>query len=148
MKFLISGYGAKSSDVANFLHENSLKNVEFIISKGTSDVAMNLSQVKVFCFPSSHEESLGLTALEALHMGCYVLSAPQGSLEEILIENVNGQFVDFEDFPLLVRLIKNNKSRKATEINKSCALYVDSEVNRILSNWLVLRASDVSSGPL
>ena len=114
------------------------KNFEYIGVLNEDQKIAQLSDCDAFILPS-YSEGFSMAVLEALSMGCPVVTTPVGALQEIVHDNVNGLIVDCGDVQALakavIRILTDHKLRISIANNNH--IYVmENFAQEIISNQL------------
>jgi glycosyltransferase involved in cell wall biosynthesis len=137
LNFHLHGYGQPFSEFKALYEKIDPKTLTVTLSNDPNCVPSVLKAASYFAFPSKYQESLGLVVLEALRSGCFILSSPQPSLSNIIINDRNGKFVDWEDEDGVLGILLANNSLDRKEISDSIEEFMDYKVNRSLFEWMV-----------
>lgn len=136
LKFHLHGYGKKFKAFCELCSEIKPETLKITLSDDPNDVKDIFQSAVCLGFPSKYKESLGLVVLEALRSGCYVLSTPQESLNNIVVDGKNGKFVDWEDVDSVLRILQDIKNVDHKCISDSVEEYLDFKVNKKLTEWI------------
>ncbi len=92
----IIGDGKLKEDIEEFISKNQLKNIEVLGKISQSSVMEEYGKAHVLIAPS-REEAMSLSVLEAVSCGLYVFATRISGNRDVILENVNGNFVTYED---------------------------------------------------
>jgi glycosyltransferase involved in cell wall biosynthesis len=100
-------------EVLDLINENGLKD-KFLIAGFQKDVAKYMAVFDVLAFPS-HNEAFGDTVVEAMAMNLPVVTCRNGGVQEIVVEDVTGLYVEPKNYQQLTEalsvLIKDKDKR-------------------------------------
>jgi len=90
----IIGGGAEVNEMQEMIAKLGLTNVEYIGPVEHKKLPNYYQQFKLFVFPTTLEESLGLVGLEAMASGIPIIASKLGGIQDYLIDNVNGLYFE------------------------------------------------------
>jgi glycosyltransferase involved in cell wall biosynthesis len=92
-------YGSGNKDLEKYLIEKNKKNSNFLykgnLARGESHLK-TFAEAKAFIMPTRLPEALGRTIIESFSKGTPVFGSKNGSLEELIIDGVNGFKFSFD----------------------------------------------------
>ena len=93
----IVGEGPEEEKLKNLVNEKKLyEQVEFVDKLPREEVFSHMANANLFCMPS-YPETLGLTYLEAMSVGCVPIGTMGEGIDGIIIDGQNGYLVDPND---------------------------------------------------
>jgi L-malate glycosyltransferase len=104
LAYYAGGYG-NTDFINNFL--DSAPNVTSDTELYHSDVIERMMQIEYFVFPSKHRESLGLVAVEAVSLGCKLITSNLGALPEV-VYSIGGVSTSFENIESVLKYVDND----------------------------------------
>jgi glycosyltransferase involved in cell wall biosynthesis len=90
----IIGDGILKEETEDFISKYQLKNIEVFGKISQSQVMEEYSKAHILIAPS-REEAMSLSVLEAVSCGVYVIATEISGNKEVIINNVNGSFVEY-----------------------------------------------------
>ena len=90
----IIGDGVLKEETEDFIYKHRLKNVEVFGKISQSQVMEEYTKAHVLIAPS-REEAMSLSVLEAVSCGLYIIATRVSGNKEIIIDDVNGSFVEY-----------------------------------------------------
>lgn len=107
----IIGDGILFNEVENYITKHQLKNIELLGKISQSSVMEEYTKAHILIAPS-REEAMALSVLEAISCGLYVFATPVSGNKELILEDVNGNFVEYgneDDIASKINLFYHNK---------------------------------------
>jgi glycosyltransferase involved in cell wall biosynthesis len=92
----IIGDGYLKKEVEDYIYINSLKNIE-VLGKISQSRVMDEYATAHLLFAPSREEAMSLAVLEAVSGGIYVIATRISGNKDIILDDVNGNFVSYGD---------------------------------------------------
>ncbi len=103
-KCVIAGKGDMGEKLKNLIEEFNLQNnIKLIGAVQKEDTINLLNRSKIFVLPAKTKEPFSKAIIEAMCMGCTVISTPVGGIPEVMNDNYNGL------------LVESNNERKLTD---------------------------------
>lgn len=90
----IIGDGNLKEDVEDYITKHQIKNIEVLGKISQSSVMEAYAKAHIILAPS-REEAMSLSVLEAISCGLYVFATRISGNKEVLMEDVNGNFVEY-----------------------------------------------------
>ena len=92
----IIGDGTLKSEVEDYITKHHIKNIEVLGKISQSSVMEEYAKAHLIIAPS-REEAMSLSVLEAISCGLYVFATHISGNKEVILEDVNGSFVQYGD---------------------------------------------------
>ncbi len=105
----IVGDGPLRRPMEQFVRKNKLGNDVIFHSWISKDDLLSFYHNAALMIITSAEEAMSLALLEALNCGLYTITTPVSGSKEMIIEKVNGDFINFEDYHELVEKMSGFK---------------------------------------
>jgi glycosyltransferase involved in cell wall biosynthesis len=116
INLIIAGSGSIAEEVMNFVQQNKISGVSFpgyVKGKEKADLFIKSD---VYFFPSSHDEGMPNSVLEAMAFGLPVITRNVGGLQDFFLNNTMGYITDSNDpiifSELIGTLFKNAEKKK------------------------------------
>lgn len=90
----IIGDGMLKSEVEDYITKHHIKNIEVLGKISQSSVMEEYAKAHIIIAPS-REEAMSLSVLEAISCGLYVFATHVSGNKEVILEDVNGSFVNY-----------------------------------------------------
>ena len=148
IKFVLIGDGEEKENIRNFIEDNGLSNVIFIL--GSKDNVINQLKYIDLVLLCSYIEGLPLTPLEAFSQGVPVIATNIPGTNEEIEDGVNGYLVNMKDINKFKEKIMNiyNNNEEYIIMKKNCievfnkkfnsTIYGESHLN-LYKNMLKIR---------
>ena len=112
----VCGTGDALEDAKRFVTDNSLDNVVFHGFISGIDKAKEFAEGQIYILPTTHGEGMATSVLEAMAMGCVVITRPVGGVVDFFEQGKMGyltESVNPEDYSEIIeRLIDDTKLAK------------------------------------
>lgn len=102
----IIGDGELKSEIEEFISKNNLNNIEVLGKISQSSVLEEYTKAHVLLAPS-REEAMSLSVLEAVAAGLYIFATKVSGNKEVILENVNGDFVDYNNAEMITQRVQS-----------------------------------------
>ena len=102
----IIGDGELKNEIEEFISKNNLKNIELLGKISQSSVIDEYSKAHILLAPS-REEAMSLSVLEGVSAGLYVFATKISGNKDIIIDKINGNFVEFNNVDSITRNVTN-----------------------------------------
>lgn len=93
LKLIICGSGSQEKNIANYISEHSIKDIEFRGKVSGDDIIHSYCDGDVYILPT-YEEGMATSILEAMAFGLPILSRPVGGINDYFIQNKMGILTD------------------------------------------------------
>jgi glycosyltransferase involved in cell wall biosynthesis len=90
----IIGDGILKDEIEKYISNHKIVNIELLGKISQSQVMEEYSKAHILIAPS-REEAMSISVLEAVSCGLYVLATRISGNIDVLLENVNGNFVEY-----------------------------------------------------